>query len=1188
MLLALVLALGITCPSSAFALDEAGTDALSGASVAQEQTDTVQGTKAASNDTLEEAEVPSGSAVEPNLDTAIESEKNRPEETTGAVAGQEPAAEQPALTGYVFISGNTKVGATLSATVEGTPRSATLSYQWYRGDSPISGAISTIYTTTNADDDCDISCRVTAAGYEGILISGSIKPALPVLTGSVVIVNVSSPDGIEVGDTLAATVNGVQADALLHCQWYRGDTAIEGATSTNYVLVNTDVGQSITCKVTAENYRGVLVSNVLIPSDQLVTVEYWSYTDASQNDMVIVHTEVVNLADRFNYRFDQNKDDDPSNDYVGYRCSGWMDEWGLEFYDITAQPSEYTTTLGDIANMLEWDGVSPLRMYAYMDLRYIEVTYHTNGYADEYHMETVQLIAWTEAPYQDIHWPGYELLGIMDEYCNYIDETMTCGDILQGLAEISFVDPADIREYLHSVETLDLYFDWNYRQYKVYFISPGSTYVQSCGYYEDLVLAVPEAIDGYEFAGWFTEPDGAGIQVHNGMKYCNVEPNDQVEKVTLYAHFTPKTYRLTIDLGAGKWIDDANETRPNAFPSFSGQHSGVFECSGDSVIELPIDVRYGGLVQAPVDSQGRPYVLVGFAFENGSILCVTYPDGTQKNLEGQEVIVKAKQLDGLNNYSYYRAFEDASTFVVADATKSAFTTWSEDMTLHAVWILWGISPTFDPRGYADFNDPEKGAKYRPCYEVHLNPDGSIDESRTTATASGFWNTPDRMVPSGYEGGVTQLDPSITLPSGNMLIRPGFIFAGWSTKLGATEPDADLAYTDRDRDGIPDPPTTWVMFTENTTLYAVWNTVEVEVIYDVNDPNVDAIPSDAWFTDCQMVLTERIPVKKGYVFLGWAVVPDATHIDYQPGDLYGVIPPILAKRIDDEGNTYYKEVNPNVLYAVWQREPVEVQYWSFTDDSLDDYVLVRSVMCQRTDLFDCDYDQNKDDDPSNDCVAFYTLGWWDWEFSEYYERRTSTGGTFVTVEELAEAAGWDGVSPIKVYTELSIRMIKVVFDYGGYEKDHTVDSERYSYWDEVPYNRSIYWQAHGFLGFFDHLGREIEGEKTCEEILSEHVGDKWADSIFISCKWEKISYTVRFVNQYTGESSYTLEYTEVVDLSRGDATPPQSGYEFVGWFTEPDGQGQKVEAGTKYCAVIGDDKVESMTLYAYFRPIEGVA
>ena len=454
MFIALVLALGITCPSSAFASVDEGVDVLSEASGAQEQSivlDTTQNTKQTSDNGSEALETSSNEVVEPSLDTPIEPEKNKPEETTGMTAGQEPAAELPALTGYVFISGSTKVGATLSATVEGVPRSATLNYQWYRGD-----------------------------------------------------------------------------------------TAIEGATSTNYILVSTDVGQSITCKVTAENYRGVLISSALTPNDQLVTVEYWAYTDASPDKEVIVHTKTALLSDMFDPTFDPNKDDDPSNDWMGYRFTGWWDEGWAEPYSISA-PQEEAVTLGELAHRAEWDGVSPVRVYADYLLRYIEVTYHTNGYADEYFMETVQLIAWIEAPYQDIYWPGYEFLGIMDECCNYIDETMTCGDILQGLAEMSFTDPADIREYLHSVETLDLYFDWYYRQYEVYFITPESTYVQSCGYYEDLVLAVPEKIDGYEFVGWFTEPDGQGTQVIDKMKYAMFEHDEMVMSRNLYAYYIPKT-----------------------------------------------------------------------------------------------------------------------------------------------------------------------------------------------------------------------------------------------------------------------------------------------------------------------------------------------------------------------------------------------------------------------------------------------------------------------------------------------------------------------------------------------------------------------------------------------------------------------------------------------------------------------
>lgn len=365
---------------------------------------------------------------------------------------------------------------------------------------------------------------------------------LPALMGAVTISDASSAgtelsSPAKVGDTLVAMVNGVQADALLHCQWYRGEVAIEGATGASYVLVHTDAGQLITCKVTAENYRGTLTSNTLGPIDQVVTVEYWAYTDASPDYYVITNTKTALLSDTFDPTFDPNKDDDSSNDWTGYRTQCWWDENWMESYSISA-PQDEAVTLGELARRAEWDGVSPIRVYAEASLRYIEVTYYTNGYSDEYDMETVQLIAWTETPYQNIVWPGYDFLGIMDEGCNYIDETMTCGDILHAVAESYFLDPADIKEYMDSTDTLNLYYDWYYRQYEITFHTMDSSSVMPYGYY-DMIDCDSRVVhfDGYEFVGWFTEPDGQGMQVTNGMSYAQFERDETVMKRDLYAYY---------------------------------------------------------------------------------------------------------------------------------------------------------------------------------------------------------------------------------------------------------------------------------------------------------------------------------------------------------------------------------------------------------------------------------------------------------------------------------------------------------------------------------------------------------------------------------------------------------------------------------------------------------------------------
>ena len=44
---------------------------------------------------------------------------------------------------------------------------------------------------------------------------------------------------------------------------------------------------------------------------------------------------------------------------------------------------------------------------------------------------------------------------------------------------------------------------------------------------------------GYTFVGWYTEPDGAGSLVSNGLKYSDIEAMDSVIERDLYAYVIP-------------------------------------------------------------------------------------------------------------------------------------------------------------------------------------------------------------------------------------------------------------------------------------------------------------------------------------------------------------------------------------------------------------------------------------------------------------------------------------------------------------------------------------------------------------------------------------------------------------------------------------------------------------------------
>ena len=99
-------------------------------------------------------------------------------------------------------------------------------------------------------------------------------------------------------------------------------------------------------------------------------------------------------------------------------------------------------------------------------------------------------------------------------------------------------------------------------------------------------------------------------------------------RLILPLYFTTHAYQLTIDMGAGKWKDDAVESRPavDYFPAFPGQQIGNYMYPSGKTVHLPIDQRYGGQVTSGIDSQGRPYSLRGYAYLDGS-LCFVDLDG---------------------------------------------------------------------------------------------------------------------------------------------------------------------------------------------------------------------------------------------------------------------------------------------------------------------------------------------------------------------------------------------------------------------------------------------------------------------------------------------------------------------------------------------------------------------------------
>ncbi|SMH50543.1 hypothetical protein SAMN06295885_3568 [Rathayibacter oskolensis] len=150
------------------------------------------------------------------------------------------------------ISGTLKVGSTLTANPGTWDSGTTLSYQWKRNNGTyISGATSKTYVLTGADAGATLTVSVTSTkpGYSPAtktsatttaIAKGTLTGATPTIFGTA-----------KVGSTLTAKPGTwTPSPVTLSYQWYRGTTAISGATASTYKLATADKAASITVKVT--------------------------------------------------------------------------------------------------------------------------------------------------------------------------------------------------------------------------------------------------------------------------------------------------------------------------------------------------------------------------------------------------------------------------------------------------------------------------------------------------------------------------------------------------------------------------------------------------------------------------------------------------------------------------------------------------------------------------------------------------------------------------------------------------------------------------------------------------------------------------------------------------------------------------------------------------------------------------
>lgn len=187
--------------------------------------------------------------------------------TSGTTTGTTTTVTAPTITTSPT-SVSVTAGASASFSVVAATGGGTLSYQWYRNGTAISGATAASYTiATTATTDAG-TYYVVVTNSAGSATSANATLTVQVAgsggTGSVVPLDIaisSQPAMVRaaIGDAVSLSVTATGSGTLSY-QWYKGGVAISGATAATYAIPSLAAGHAGRYHVVVTNPAGSLAS----------------------------------------------------------------------------------------------------------------------------------------------------------------------------------------------------------------------------------------------------------------------------------------------------------------------------------------------------------------------------------------------------------------------------------------------------------------------------------------------------------------------------------------------------------------------------------------------------------------------------------------------------------------------------------------------------------------------------------------------------------------------------------------------------------------------------------------------------------------------------------------------------------------------------------------------------------------
>ena len=241
-----------------------------------------------------------------------------------------------------------------------------------------------------------------------------------------------------------------------------------------------------------------------------------------------------------------------------------------------------------------------------------------------------------------------------------------------------------------------------------------------------------------------------------------------------------------------------------------------------------------------------------------------------------------------SGYAFVGWATSSSATSATYASGASYTT-DANITLYAVWTLNKYEITYNANGGTDAPATQNKAhgtdmtlstsEPTKSYIVTFDPNGgTVDVAKRQGSCEFMgWATSSTATTAAYQPGgtfTTNANTTLyavwknpTMTKYSTPVREGYVFDGWYT---AAEGGTQI--------------TTTTTISSDMTVYAHWTVATYGVIYDANGG--DNAPAEQIKTYGEnLTISNTVPTRENYTFMGWATEENPTQVEYQPGDTY---------------------------------------------------------------------------------------------------------------------------------------------------------------------------------------------------------------------------------------------------------------------------------------------------------------